>query len=270
MNWARKYYEIWSGNHLWSNWTKPVLFASGIKESNCEPNRDNAEILLNLSNRLVNDSGLSKIFPRAEDGTGCCIIIDYPGKLSLGMGVVLSRQGFAPVVLFNGVMRPEKYNFYEGEKKVEALVNNDESVKALVDLSLYLADLPTETTPVFLLDSARQNGDPQPDFYDNRWITFPQDFPSGKMLVSQGIRKCFLLTESRRVSKDLCHVLFRWQQDGIEFFMENCGQLEVTQIPKPSRFGNIFYRISVLAGLKPHSFGGFGGIVPDPSQGGYG
>lgn len=269
MNDGRKFYEIWSGTHFWSDWTKPVLFATGFKKIKRIPNHDDAGILLNIARRTLADSGFSEVVSEADDGSKCCVIIDYPGKISLGIGAVLSTKGFAPIVLFNGVFGPQK-RILDDDKPVKILIDNEESVKALVDLSEFLENTVADPSPAFLLDSVRQLGEPEPNIYDNRWITFPQDFPSGKVLVSKGINKCFLLTDSSKIPNDLCHVLYRWQQEGIIFFKENNGKPNRIEISKQHRFGNLFYRMAVLAGFRPHSFGGFGNYVPDPSQGGYG
>lgn len=55
-------------------------------------------------------------------------------------------------------------------------MDKEESGKVLVDLSEFLENSAAEPSPTFLLDSIRQLGKPEPNTYDNRWITFPQGF----------------------------------------------------------------------------------------------
>ncbi|HEX2678714.1 MAG TPA: hypothetical protein VHM19_18805, partial [Polyangiales bacterium] len=58
---------------------------------------------------------------------------------------------------------------------------------------------------------------------------------------------------------------------GIELFEANAsGLLNEHQPRRPGWFGAIFARALVLSGLRRSSAGGFGGIVPVPSEGGVG
>lgn len=98
---GRKFYEIWSGSHFWSSWTNPVLFATGFRKMERGPNHDSGEILLNIASRSLADYGFSEVKFRTDDGSKCCVIMSYPGKISLAMGAVLSTKGFAPIVIFN-------------------------------------------------------------------------------------------------------------------------------------------------------------------------
>jgi hypothetical protein len=110
---------------------------------------------------------------------------------------------------------------------------------------------------------------PAPKRYDNRWIVFPQDFPSGGRLVASGIRECGLLTDPARLHDDLCHVLRRWQDAGVGMFELSGEQKRETSIPIPPWYRQVFSRMVALSGLKPNSYGGFGALIPEPSQSGF-
>jgi hypothetical protein len=161
-------------------------------------------------------------------------------------------------VLFNGVASARN-----------PIVANDEPIKALIRYAGSLASA-QDPAPAFLLDSRRMDGAPAPGRYDNRWITFPQDFPSAGLLRMRGVQRCYLILEPKRVADDLAHVLKRWQDGGIQMLDALDGGRPVT-IQTPPLYKALYYRWSALVGLKPNSFGGFGAVVPEPTRStGYG
>lgn len=141
---------------------------------------------------------------RVGNANRACVVADLPGSRAIEVGAGLWQIGYAPVVLFNGVASARN-----------PVVAHDESIKALIRYagSLRLAENPS---PVFLLDSRRMDGTPAPGRYDNRWITFPQDFPSAGLLRMRGVQSCHLILEPKRVADDLAHVLKRWQDGSIQ------------------------------------------------------
>ena len=56
---------------------------------------------------------------------------------------------------------------------------------------------------------------PSPGKFDNRWVVFPQDFPSATFLRSRGVADVLLIHSGKSVQEDLAHVLLRWQQGGL-------------------------------------------------------
>jgi hypothetical protein len=134
--------------------------------------------------------------------------------------------------------------------------------------------LPADAPPVFLLDSGRTPlvGGGVPGTYDNRWVVLPQDFPSAAKLREHGIA-AILLWQTERVqpASDLAHVLRRWQESGLNIYLES-GTVESVPEPltvdRPSHYRSIFHRLLVLAGLRRNSAGGFGSKVPEPSSSG--
>jgi len=253
MTTARECFEAWAGDHEWSDWTKPTLFASGHFSSfaNTKPRSlpDTADGALEPALRNV-------VRYRESDGNRACVVVDMPGERSLEVGAALTEHGFAPVVLFNGV--PSVRN---------PVIANDGPIKALIRYSAALR-LAQEPSPAFLLDSRRMQGAPSPGRYDNRWITFPQDFPSGGLLRVRGVKRCYLIVDPKRVADDLAHVLKRWQDAGIEMYGADDG--EPMTIQTPPLYKTLYYRWSALVGLKPNSFGGFGAPVPEVTSRGYG
>ena len=109
-----------------------------------------------------------------------------------------------------------------------------------------------------------------PGRFDNRWTVFPQDFPSANFLSSHGVRSAVLgqlfVGEPQR---DLAHVLMRWQDAGIRILacdVQRDAPPEPIRITRPGQFRMLWYRALVIAGLRRNSAGGFGAVVPEPSQ----
>ncbi len=120
-----------------------------------------------------------------------------------------------------------------------------------------------------MLDSKRMAGcGKKPGTYDNRWCVFPQDMPSAAFLLNAGIRR--VIVRSARIHNDLSHILLRYQKEGIEIQLCTGQEIEKITVVKPSRFRSISYRFSVILGLTRNSAGGFGGMIPEPTQSRYG
>src|SRR5690242_6320869 len=76
----------------------------------------------------------------------------------------------------------------------------------------------------------------------------------------------------RRRQEDLAHVLLRWQDAGIRILAVGPGDTQPRPFTakKPSWFRRVWYRAIVVAGLRRNNAGGFGGVIPKASGGGYG
>jgi hypothetical protein len=72
--------------------------------------------------------------------------------------------------------------------------------------------------------------------------------------------------------QDLAHVLRRWQGGGIAIERQEVQSAVVdsVNVPRPSRYRRITYRVLALLGFRRGDVGGFGGIVPDVQSSGYG
>jgi len=256
---GRELYEVWApAFDEWSPWVKPVLFAEIDDLANDTGSVD-----------TLDQSGLRCSVEARRD---TAVVVDLPGLRSLVAGFDLAKAGYRPVPLYNTTSgRSQKV-------PPEKCVLPD--VATLVRmLSAPLADyvrntIVGETPPAFLLDSRRLKGGnlPSPGMYDNRWMVFPQDFPSAGFLKSRGITRAVVVQEEMGpLAEDLSHVLLRWQQAGIAIFRQAADMdfpPHPAQIQQPSRFRSTMYRALAMAGLRRSSAGGFGSIVPIPGQGG--
>lgn len=243
-------YERWAPEGArWSDWVKPVLFAGEPVES---AHSDLPELL-----PILESPGIEH----------AAIVVDLPGAEAVKMGLRLARVGVRPVPLFNSAP-----GFLPS-----ALVDTTPLTTWLRAGGSLLAslELPWDAPPAFLVDSRRQGegASPSPGRFDNRWLVFPQDFPSARFLNSAGLeRVCLVFDRSKRqVAEDLGHVLCRWQEGGLGLFrldpLDMRSPIPI-QVPRPRRFRALWYLALAMVGLRRNSTGGFGAIVPEPSSGG--
>jgi hypothetical protein len=247
MTLGRLLFQEWaSPGDPWSPWVKPTLFA---------------QITAPAPTPLVTlpDTNWS----RASSGE-TAIVVELPGIESLAAGFSLALNGYRPVPL---------YNTSHGDPQ------------PVVDVAPLLqaisSPLPVEVRtaiagggpPAFLIDSNRNRQCRlEPGTYDNRWVVFPQDFPSANFLRARGIRRVIVLhgVETPQPQEDLVHVLLRWQEEGLAILLHKSGDSfspKEIRIAPPSRFRALRYRVLVMMGLRRNSAGGFGSVVPSPSAG---
>jgi hypothetical protein len=247
---ASQLFDIWApADSVWSRWVKPALFAApGLSPTPPVPE--------------VYES------PRLQAWTdpATAFVIDMPGSRSVELGLVLAHVGYRPVPLFNAAHHPA------------ALINVEPIRQRLISGVTELqaaGPIPAAAPPAFLIDSNRSSASAAsaaPGKFDNRWVVFPQDFPSANFLLAHGVRRVVLLQEERlgdQPKPDLAHVLRRWQEAGIEIYLQDPAGDQAPRpldVKLPSRFRSLFYRALTVAGLRRNSAGGFGSIIPQPSS----
>jgi len=241
-------FDIWAPEHsVWAAWAKPVLFAHMIAGATDSPRRwphPNPELL-----------------PDVDDGAA--VVIDLPGEESVRWGLAAAERGYRPVPLYNTNAGPA------------AVVAVEPIMAALEGGAAQVAALSLDRTapPAFLLDAQRlpRSGKLRPGAFDNRWMTFPQDFPSASFLRGHGIRRIVVVQErAGQPLDDVCHVLRRWQEAGLPISVlpaDGASRAETAiEVARPARFRSVMYRFLVMLGLRRNSAGGFGSRVPQPSS----
>jgi hypothetical protein len=233
---------------IWTPWAKPALFAQLSPPMTAAP-----------------DPPLTAPTDWAPAAAqSCALIIDLPAHEPLLLGIALAAKGYQPVPLYNTCTGP-----YPTLDLTDVVATLDAGHHVLQNI-----ELPHDAPPAFLIDSRRRKGHrpPSPGAYDNRWLVLPQDFPSATFLHTHGIRQALLVQESAgQPQEDLAHVLLRWQEGGIKISVlpwRPPGQAPVdTTITRPSHFRAAWYSFLALLHFRPNSAGGFGSVVPTPSQG---
>jgi hypothetical protein len=230
----------------WAAWAKPVLFTYP------EP----------LGFHPLGDCPYADRLPVATRREA--LIVDLPGAESIACGVALARNGFLPVPLFNATTG-------EGQDVLDL----DPILGVLKEAGAQLCalNLPDDAPPAFLIHSRRLDGMPKPNMFDNRWMLFPQDFPSGRLLRSAGIESVTVIRRGDRMRHDLRGVLRLLKREGVP-----SSALDIDT----GTTRELVHDLSILAvlgdhiafvfhGLRENSAGGFGGRVPVPqaTSGGY-
>jgi hypothetical protein len=246
-------FRIWAPqDRVWSQWAKPVLFAQN-------------ELLMETPETSFEWPSLN--LPNDRE---TALIVDLPRDESIRFGIAAARIGYWPVPLFNcafttGAVLDVRPMFRRLQAGAEELTRTN---------------VPQGAPPAFLVDSKRLDPDTPlfPGSFDNRYIMLPQDFPSAGFLKAHGIRRALWtrtppgeIRWNPAQKEDLAHVLRRWQEGGIEIFEWHLGDSDMRRInvPKPSMFRSIFHRAMATMGLRRNSAGGFGGVLPQPSSGGW-
>jgi hypothetical protein len=243
-------FELWAPQgQPWSVWAKPVLFAQ-MDDRHAMP---------------TGDAPMSPAdyfwLPEADGRTA--LVIDLPALDAIAAGLALLARGYQPVPLFNTSIGPG------------AVIDADSIARALAQGADALRghSLPADAPPAFLLDGNRGGSarSPSPGQFDNRWVVFPQDFPSAVFLAAKQIAQVIVLMDRDSPRDDLGHSLLRWQQGGVQVFAASPaspGQLRPIAVRPTTRVRGLWLRLLIAAGLRRNSAGGFGGIVPRPGSGG--
>jgi hypothetical protein len=271
MRTAKDIYSVWAPEGcLWSPWIAPVLF---YVLRDFPPISEGTSI----------ETGNSSIPFSAADGGA--VVVDLPGAASVDFAMMLVSAGFRPVPLYNSSPAPGSTALFqtspafvpsaEGELRETATLSMRSLLSAMNRATEQLSqiNLSNMAPPAFLLDSRRLTGDRPLDIglFDNRWMVFPQDFPSAQFLKTHGIRRILLVQETSMVPmEDLAHVLLRWQEGGLElltYAKERGGSPESLIIPRPSWFRKVWYRALAILRLRRNPAGGFGGFFPGSSSG---
>ena len=260
-------FGVWAPElNPWSRWAKPALFC-GSPTSTTSATAAQAAPSLTAGSPVV--AGLP-VAPAAAPAapidlswiddarTRTAAVVDLPGVESVRAGLELARRGYRPVPLFNTSVGPSPV--IDAGAIASALVAGAEELREI--------SLPPDAPPAFLLDSerARPSVPLAPGRYDNRWLVFPQDFPSSNYLQASGIGEVLLIQrDAVAPADDLVHVLLRWQQAGIQIVATDPqarGRTRSLTIATPSRFRRAWYRVMAATGFRRNDAGGFGAMIP--------
>ena len=236
-------YKIWAPDEsVWTSWAKPVLFAS-------EPLNYLPGGTLILPDEMPWHGSV-------QYRTDTLIIADLPDKEGVLESLTLAGKGYRPVPLYNGVNA--------AADSYAPIVKTNDIAAALFDGAFMLREavLHPDAPPVFLLDSNRMASS-EPDRrgkFDNRWCIFPQDMPSASFLAEKRITS--VVVRSSAIQYDLSHILYRYQEKGIEIHQCDGKDIRRITVHKPSRLRSLMYRYTTVFGFRRNAAGGFGGEVP--------
>lgn len=264
-------YALWGpADSVWSQWVLPVPFVQLV----C------AQVLPPATMPEFNLDWLPK-----GGAADLAIVVDLPGGDAIYYGLHLLARGYRPVPVIDGSPGPEQNVVLPRDpsspmnkaSKSVSVVDMRELLRAPCQGAARLkeVELPNNAPPAFVLDSNRMTVAPfsVDGAFDNRWMVFPQDFPSNRFLRDQGIRKVIYVHDRflTQPPDDVAHILLRWQEDGISIESKSArfGDAPVPiQVNRPSRFRAVWYRALAALGLRRNDAGGFGGYPVSPSGAG--
>lgn len=242
-------YAAWAPDASpWSAWAKPVLFVqSEVAEPVALP-------VAELTRERV-----------PVHTSRAAIVVDMPGAQGIACGLVLAEEGYRPIPLYNATTGPG-----------QELIDLHPLRSGLVDgaVRLQAMSLPDNAPPAFLIDSRRVDGTAAPTMYDNRWMVFPQDFPSARALRSAGLESVVVIrSDQGSLKPDLRWVLRLWKREGLAVSSLDPVTGTVRSLDLDTSLMAVFgdHIARWFTGLRKNSAGGFGGTVPVPqaTSGGY-
>ena len=144
----------------------------------------------------------------ATSDSNIVVIVDLPGAEAVHMGVAMARHSLRPVRASTEPRGPACRDRRASSSPIAA------------DGGARTSKVPpgSRRAPGFLLtrDETSRRNRRRPAAYDDRWVAPPQDFPSGALLASRGVRLRPSSGAAAPLDRpDLAHVLRRWQDHGI-------------------------------------------------------
>jgi hypothetical protein len=250
---GKEIFEIWAPRGAaWSAWASPVAFAI----LNCDE--------LGVRAASATSTGALNI----PVTPGVAYVIDLAGASAVRLAMSLARAGLRPVPIFNASPLP----LTPGEAARSALVDMTYVSRELCFAASELSSLSiqNEAAPVFVIDANRMSGKFSLDQrFDNRWIVYPQDFPSGAKLREHGITRIVTIQHTEMIADDLNDVLMEWQNAGLEIATRRDDEraAEVRRHVKPTPWLLLLWRKFVrLLGFK--TSGDFFDMLTAGSSGG--
>jgi hypothetical protein len=244
-------FEAWAPSGArWSDWVKPVLFATLPEDI-----ADDAE----------SEPGIDFELTPAFSAPGVALVIDLPREDSVAVGLALALRGIRPVPLFNAL-----------PGGASSLVDVSGIQRALVASAgaLRRAALAPDAPPAFLLDALRREWRralSERICFDNRSISVVADFPSADTLRKRGISRVLLI---RRwyllVPGDLVGTLAAWHAAGLAIELHDVASERAPEAWSPPRllWLHRFWFQSVLPRLLfRDDSGAFGALKRAPGAG---
>jgi len=207
-------FKIWAPTGAkWVDWVRPVPFVA-IKND--------------LHTYEVSKFTIPNISYSNELSKDTAIVVDLPGNDSIKEGVALAKLGFRPIPIYNGTNE---------QIGAMATVDNHAIEIGLMRgaIELRKIEIDNNARPVFLLDSNRTHRFKMDiSVFDNSWDIYPQDIPSAKYLIENGINK--IIVRSDRIQKDLSKILYKFQQENIKIFLlSGYEKIKEVKLKKPLR-----------------------------------
>lgn len=196
---GKEIYQIWAPfGKKWTDWVRPVPFI---------------EIHTQKKGYAVSPIDIPENICVKQADKQMAILVDLPGSHSVEMGLALATKGYRPIPVYNGV---------EEQEGARATTDNQS-----IDTALYYGakelekiEIPETAPPAFLMDTNRlQRFKMDDSIYDNSWDVYPQDIPSARYFLAQGIHKILIIGDT--LSRDLKKILYDFQKKGMRIYFSD-------------------------------------------------
>jgi len=191
----KELFNIWAPQEgeVWTKFAKPALF---IHADNATKGQNSvANIPLDIWQMKNNQTAF---------------IVDLPGATSVETGLGLTKIGYKPIPLYNGVHEPKNGDLRNA-------VDNTAIINALVAGSdtLQYTSFSADPPPAFLLDSNRNPKlSSMENIYDNRWNVDTDDMPNAAYMKVRGISRVLIWSDGN-VRDDLIPIINSYHDAGI-------------------------------------------------------
>ena len=249
-------YRIWAPDEsIWSRWVSPALFAP---------------IECMHGTGASTPALASLTWPEVSTLSQAAAVIDLPGADAIRFAIALARRGYRPVPVINASPGPSSLPFSRssaGNKSLDLNALANEICAAT--FFLQNLSLPPTSLPAFILDSKRLSGDKEAskEIYDNRWMVFPEDFPSAAFMIERGIKQVILVQQDNWPPQtDIAGVLVKWQRSGIEVLLKVSTATDAPHkitVSAENRVIEFVHRLLISLGVSHGSVGGFGSSSPE-------
>ncbi len=246
---------------LWEPYQCPTLFASIDK--------------LSLTPREVELSEGFHQAPREEAWQwvrpDTLVLLDLPDGATIEVGSILMRQGAQFISTF------DHWPMSQSNVSARPVIDSIELINKMYTLAPKVRQLrqtlSPDAAPIWLCDSRRlgtSGRSPSPGTFDNRYYIDDSILPGVKTLKKGGIRRIVHFNEklSSEPLPDLVPFILDAHNAGIA--LEKVSLDEESTWVRPQIMKPPFKRRLPIRGFRRSDMGGFGQMVPVPSEGSYG
>lgn len=248
-------------NSAWAPYQCPTLFAS-IDRCNIDPEK----------------IGLSEAF-RADPPDGAwqwldndtMVIADVEGGTSIELGVLLMRQGAQLVSTFDHWAISPRMRTADTAIEAEPIINTMFTLAS--EVHTRRQKLEADAPPVWMCDNRRLGDvivDPTPGTFDNRYYIDDSILPGVDTLKKGGIRRIVLVTQELDDSPlpDLVSFIHDVHEAGIELYEVGLDDANSWIQPRPLQELPFKTKLPVRS-FRRSDLGGFGKMIPQPTEGSY-
>ncbi len=204
-------------------------------------------------------------------GADTMVIVDLPGATTIEAGVILIKEAAQPICTF------DHWPFATGNRSAARVVDPEPIIDMMFTLAHEVLEarktLTTHVAPVWLCDNRRLGGRgqirPLPGTFDNRYFIDDSILAGPKTLRKGGIRKVVYFNERLEDDPlpDLVPFLIEAHKLGLT--LQQVSLTDENTWVEPSPMEVPFMRKLPIQGFRRTDMGGFGQMIPVPSEGSY-